>query len=143
MWDKNSDLDDYLAHYGVLGMKWGVRNANYSTVRKKGAVKLEKIDTKSAQSSKIKAKAAKFNYKSAKLDYKNLKRRAKGQPEIISKKQQKAAKLNMKAATIDNQIFKMDRKVTKLVDIASKKEVDMQAADRWEALFDRRVRDVG
>ena len=125
MWDGKEPVDEYLQHYGVLGMKWGVRNANYSTVRKKAAVKLEKIDTKSAQSSNIKAKAAKLNYKSAKLDYKNLKRRAKGQPEI------------------DNQIFKMDRKVTKLVNIAAKKEVDMKAADRWEELFDRRVKDVG
>ena len=143
MWDGKEPVDEYLEHYGVLGMKWGVKNANYSTVRQKGAAKLEKIDAKSAQSSKIKTKAAKLNYKSAKLDYKNLKRRAKGEPEIISKKQQKAAKLNMKAATIDNQIVKMDRKVTKLVYVASKKEVDMKAADRWEELFDRRVRDVG
>ena len=49
----------------------------------------------------------------------------------------------MKAASIDNKISKMDRKVIKLVVIASKKEVDMKAADRWEELFDRRVRDVG
>ena len=143
MWDGKEPVDEYLEHYGVLGMKWGIKNANYSTVRQKGAAKLEKIDAKSAQSSKIKVKASKLNYKSAKLDYKNLKRRAKGQPEIISKKQQKAAKLNMKAAAIDNKIFKMDRKVTKMVVIASKKEVDMKAADRWEELFDRRVRDVG
>lgn len=143
MWDGKEPVDEYLEHYGVLGMKWGVKNANYSTVRQKGAAKLEKIDAKSAQSSKIKVKASKLNYKSAKLDYKNLKRRAKGEPEIISKKQQKAAKLNMKAATIDNQIVKMDRKVTKLVYVASKKEVDMKAADRWEELFDRRVKDVG
>ena len=143
MWDGKEPVDEYLEHYGVLGMKWGVKNANYSTVRQKGAAKLEKIDTKSAQSSKIKVKASKLNYKSAKLDYTNLKRRAKGQPEIISKKQQKAAKLNMKAASIDNKISKMDRKVTKLVVIASKKEVNMKAADRWEELFDRRVKDVG
>ena len=143
MWDGKTPVDEYLAHYGVLGMKWGIKNANYSTVRQKGAVRLEKIDAKSAKSSKIKAKAAKLNYKSAKLDYKNLKRRANGEPEIISKKQLKSAKLNMKAANIDNQIVKMDRKVTKLVYVASKKEVDMKAADRWEELFDRRVRDVG
>ena len=143
MWDGKTPVDEYLEHYGVLGMKWGIKNANYSTVRQKGAVRLEKIDSKSAKSSTIKAKAAKLNYKSAKLDYKNLKRRAKGQPEIISKKQQKAAKLNMKAASLDNKIVKMDRKVTKLVYAASKKEVDMKAADRWEELFDRRVKDVG
>ena len=136
MWDGKTPVDEYLEHYGVLGMKWGIKNANYSTVRQKGAVRLEKIDSKSAKSSTIKAKAAKLNYK-------NLKRRAKGQPEIISKKQQKAAKLNMKAASLDNKIVKMDRKVTKLVYVASKKEVDMKAADRWEELFDRRVKDVG
>ena len=143
MWDGKGDVNEYLEHHGVVGMKWGIRKANYSTVRSVGASKLQKLENKQAKATKIKTKAAKYNYKSAKHDYKNMKRKAKGKPEKITKAQLKASKLTMKANKIDMQINKLDRKVTKLADIASKKEVDMKAADRWEELFDRRVADVG
>ena len=38
--------DNYLIHYGVLGMKWGVRKGNYSTTFVKASKKADKLKTR-------------------------------------------------------------------------------------------------
>ena len=59
-----------LYHYGVLGMKWGVRKGNYSSAYSKGVKKLKKLENKSAKyenkSYKLSAKSTKLNRKAYK-----------------------------------------------------------------------------
>lgn len=141
MWDQKQPLDDYLEHYGVLGMKWGVRNNTYSSIREGGAKKLKKIEKYQGKSAKNKAKAAKIQYNIARQEYKTQKLIKRGEEPItrLDKKQVKATKANAKAIKYDHKVAKLERRVTKAVERAMYLPVDMQAANRYEHLFDRRV----
>lgn len=76
---------DELYHYGVLGMKWGVRRARR---------KQDKIV-------RLKEKASEYDKKSANLTKKSEKAHAKYDLESANKKAVKAAKLEKKAAKLD------------------------------------------
>lgn len=63
----STPMDDYLAHYGVRGMKWGVRKAiktgdsqKLSKQYAKAQKKLEKLNARAANVSKYKKKALKY-----------------------------------------------------------------------------------
>lgn len=99
------EYTDELRHYGVIGMKWGVRRGRYAQSYAKGVKKLKKLDAKSnereltgrqlaAEASKLESKArrtirkgkreklldkaAKQAAKGNKLLYKSEKSRQKG-----------------------------------------------------------------
>lgn len=75
--------DGELRHYGVLGMKWGVRR-NRSKAYAKAARKADRLEEKSTE----------LDYKAAKLQKKALKKEAKATNE---KQYQKARKMQFKA----------------------------------------------
>lgn len=117
--------DDYLAHYGVMGMKWGVRNDNriakLSSRHAKNDAKISKyqakLNTVSAQ--KRAAKASKFKAKQSKYDRKAAKARARlAKGKNISTKQMKrimkAEKYAAKTAQYSYKNDKLQAKINRL-----------------------------
>lgn len=85
-----------LQHYGVLGMKWGVRK-NPSRAYAKAVKKKEKLEKKSTD----------LNLQAAKYRSKALKKSAKATSE---KQHQKARKLEFKANKLSLQSAKLEQK---------------------------------
>lgn len=85
-----------LYHYGVLGMKWGVRK-NASNAYHKSLYKKRKLEDK----------ASKYDVKSARYEMKALKRQAKA---TTPKKLSKAQKTQMKAVKYKLKSAKMARR---------------------------------
>lgn len=108
---------DEFAHYGVLGMKWGVRRATYknrsvSSLRKsKINIQKENVDTSK--------KSAKYAKKSAKYDYKAHKNLVKNNVDKYRDLKVKSAKFELKAKKGKNLIAK-NNKLINLYDIRIK-----------------------
>ena len=105
--NSNVDQSDELMHYGVKGMRWGVRRASRqlsrattSEARDKAIAKLQKHKTKGS------AKVTKLQKQRPKLDDKLRK--------ATTKDAYKAAKLDKKAAKLDKKIAKKERKASSM-----------------------------
>ena len=111
--------EEYLSHYGVPGMKWGVRrslskaraNERYARKALKYDIKQANMTKKSEKihadkdlgaSNKAAKKAAKYSKKSAKVLKKSLK---EGNEFVKAKLEKKAAKLEYKSTKQQTKIY--------------------------------------
>lgn len=109
------DQNNELMHYGVLGMKWGVRRyQNYDgTLTEAGKKHISKTFAKSAnKANKLDAKRVKYSTKGSKLQYQATKKLASATNEA---KLSKALEANKKAAKTLKKATSIEKKETKWV----------------------------
>lgn len=104
--------DEYLQHYGVLGMRWGVRKGNASQAFARSAKKAQRLEKrynkKADKAVKRQAKAEKQLSKVHTVFGHNPKRARRA-----LKAQSKAARANIKATKAQNKIIKWEDNMAK------------------------------
>lgn len=112
-----------LMHYGVLGMKWGVRRGNTSKAFAKAARKANKLESKAMET----------NLKSAKLAKKALKKEMRATNEDQAKKarekQFKANKLKLKSAKLKKKAIKWEKRMEKEFANVKKSDISKEHLD--------------
>lgn len=115
--------DDYLAHYGVLGMKWGVHK-NPQQARSKANKKLSKLDTK----------VQKARAKSGRAKEKALGDQAKSDTAILFKryKSKRAAKSSIRSQRMEQKAVRKQIKAQRWAKQMEKAFKDTKVSDTKE-----------
>lgn len=143
-----------LYHYGVKGMKWGVRRAmkelheSNSTGRKGGHN--HAVAVLSGHRDKINKKLASLDKQNAALEAKRYKQTTKNAPKI-AKLENKAAKYRLKAgkafytSTSDKRLHKaakLDYKVSKLKKAAAKTQAKIEKNKRLRDVYNKGLSEI-
>lgn len=111
-------------HYGVLGMRWGIRKGRASQAYSKGVKKLKKIDK---EANRLKTKSAHTAYRAAK-------KMARGNIEGGMKLEGKSRKLSYKSTKLQNKgknfYKKMEREFAN-VDMKTLNPSDIEYGKRY------------
>jgi len=91
----STEVDDFLAHYGVSGMKWGKRKAL------RGLDKAEKAKMRAKQEKDVTKARTKLKSGEAKAEYKAAKAQYKADRQVIGKVAAKKAFNKVKAKNMD------------------------------------------
>ena len=146
--------DDELCHYGVLGMKWGVRrnieklNESNRTGYKGGHNTA--VASLSAHRDKINKKLGSLDKKSVKLEEKRYKQAAKDSIKIakLERKSAKALKKSNRTKSVDKaekyrqKSSVLNYKVSKLKEKSSKTKAKIEKNERLKSIYKKGLNDI-
>ena len=147
-------MNNELYHYGVRGMKWGVRRAmkelheSNSTGRKGGHN--HAVAVLSSHRDKINKKLTSLDKQSARLEAKRYKQATKNAPKI-AKLEKKSSKYKLKAgksfytSTSNKRLHKsakLDLKASKLKQAAAKTQAKIEKNERLKSIYKKGLSEI-
>lgn len=136
MYFTSIDQSDHLEHYGVKGMRWGVRRNTYLLRSSDGATRAKAASSLQKHREKGGAEIAKLKKKGAKLEKKHELKIAKSEDKA-SKMNAKAAKLRRKAYGVFTSADKASERLVKAQLLETKANVLTTRAAQARAKINR------